>query len=210
MSWSARFIGFFTFLILTGWLGYAPTGWAYTRSLLDTSSETVENLDSNWLTAEAQTPLSTDAAVPLAPKKSGLSTGVAAGLAMGPGLLVHGVGHMYAGRPLTGVALLLAEAGGLYMAYRGGTDVSSAVGAIDGSTFSNFHGDSGQISRGLGLAAGGLMIFLSSWLYDVTGSPIAVEQYNQEIKKSSLDANSPVVTSRVTPQGFEVAIERHF
>ncbi len=97
-------------------------------------------------------------------------------LALGPGLAVHGVGHFYAGRPVTGAALLAAELGAVYLAYRGGTDImrAQANGVFD--TNSPNLGQSEEFSRGAGLAAVGVAVFLASWLYDLTGAPIAAAE----------------------------------
>lgn len=102
--------------------------------------------------------------------------GVAITLAMMPGVAVHGAGHFYAERPLTGAALLAVELGSLYLLYRGGTGIYNATnsGVLDG-TSANF-GESEEFSRGAGLAVAGLTIFIASWLYDLTGAPIAASE----------------------------------
>jgi hypothetical protein len=78
------------------------------------------------------------------------------------------------------------------------------------NNFAEFHGDSGQVSRGIGLAAGGVMIFLASWLYDLTGSPIAVDQYNQTLTPRQAETSSPVIVTQLTPGGVTVAVEQRF
>ncbi|NTV52206.1 MAG: hypothetical protein HGA76_04235 [Candidatus Firestonebacteria bacterium] len=203
MPHTCKFMGL---LIVAGLLWGGGASWAFSGSLLDATDQT----DPAWLVAEAPVAPAAVSAEPTLKQKSLYSPGVALSLALVPGIALHGSGHFYAGRPWTGVALLLAEAGGIYMGYRGGKDVYAVVDSLDFDKFSNFHGDTGQISNGLGLALGGVMIFLSSWLYDITGAPIAAQQANAAAAQSKAASSAPVVTSRVTAHGFEVAIERRF
>jgi hypothetical protein len=195
-------------ILAFGVLVCGGTSWGFTRSLLDATDQT----DPAWQVAEAPASTSTSdsSSVHIPNKNSNKSPGVAVGLALVPGVALHGAGYLYAGRPWTAGALLLAEAGGLYMAYRGGTDIYSAVDGLDFDKFSNFHGDTGQLSRGMGLALGGVMIFLTSWLVDITGSPMAVEQSNVANKPAPAASAAPEIIPRLTAHGFEVAVERRF
>ncbi len=199
-------------LLLAGAALVPTAGWTYSRSLLE-SSEIISNED---VFQVAEAPVSETPAAAVSPaavyvdKRSPKNSGVAITWALGPGFLVHGAGHMYAGRPWTGVSLFLAEVGGAYMAYRGGTDAYSAIDVMSKNNFAEFHGDSGQVSRGIGLAAGGVMIFLASWLYDLTGSPIAVDQYNQTLTPRQAETSSPVIVTQLTPGGVTVAVEQRF
>ncbi len=204
-------------LAATGALLLAGRALAQTpTALLDSAPQQADWLQQDLQVAEAapaaaapggsaQQPAAASSATPT----GGKLPGVASGLAVAPGVLVHGSGHFYAGRPLTGAVLVAAEAVSLYMVYRGVRDIYSQVDAIDFDTFSNFDGNSGQISNGLGLAAGGLMIFLASWLYDITGSAQAVEA-DEAARRQSVQANVPTVTPRITPQGVEVVVDRLF
>ncbi len=139
------------------------------------------------------------------PEKSGPQPGIAATLAFAPGIVLHGSGHFYAGRPLTGALLLLAEAGAVYMAYRGIQDINTGRDEINLEEFT-YCGQSEQISRGLGLAAGGLMLFLTSWLYDVTGSPLAVLEQGAG-KKQKTAGTGPILTPKLSGCGIEAVLK---
>jgi hypothetical protein len=124
------------------------------------------------LLAEAST-TTTAAPTEQTVRATGPTPGMAVTLALAPGVVVHGAGHFYAGRPLVGAALLAAELGSLYLIYRGGTSINSAInnGAVDAKS-ANF-GESEEFSRGAGWAAAGVAVFLASWFFDLTGAPIA-------------------------------------
>ncbi|MCK5218967.1 hypothetical protein KAR10_05560 [bacterium] len=142
------------------------------------------------------------------PEQSGPQPGIAASLAFAPGIVLHGYGHFYAGRPLTGSLLLLAEVGAVYMAYRGITDVTSVIDEMDLENV-NYYGQSEQFSRGVGLAIGGLVLFLTSWLYDLTGSPLAVLE-QRDVKKQKATDTGPVLIPKLSGCGVEVVIDRLF
>jgi hypothetical protein len=100
----------------------------------------------------------------------------AATLALAPGVVLHGSGHFYAGRPLTGAALVAVELGSLYMMYRGGTGISDAVASgVTDENSPNF-GNTAELSNSIGLAVGGLALFLASWFYDLSGAPVAAAE----------------------------------
>jgi hypothetical protein len=174
--------------------------WAADDNRLSVSFLDVSASDSYLQMAQAQnTNVNSDPGL----TDSGRLPGVAISMAIAPGIVLHGSGHFYAGRPLTGSLLLLAEAGSAYMAYRGATEIAATAKGYD---LEKNLGESGPISRNLGLAVGGVMLFLSSWFYDMTGSPIAAMEQNQEQKKHQ----APAVTAQITPRGVEVVIERLF
>jgi hypothetical protein len=85
-----------------------------------------------------------------------------------PGIIVHGSGHFYAGKTNTGYLLLGTEAAGLLFLYLGFEE------ALGGSSYQN----DADIMGWTGLA-----LFSGSWLYDVIGSPIAVQKQNQKLFK---------------------------
>jgi TM2 domain-containing membrane protein YozV len=85
-----------------------------------------------------------------------------------PGIIVHGSGHFYAGKTNTGYLLLGTEAAGLLLLYLGFEE------ALGGSSYQN----DADIMGWTGLA-----LFSGSWLYDVIGSPIAVQKQNQKLFK---------------------------
>jgi hypothetical protein len=196
----------YMFFSTLGLLLFGTTSWALSQSVLDASDPT----DPAWLLAEAPAPASGAVVSTIPEKKNEKSPGVAISLALVPGVALHGAGFLYAGRPWTASALLLAEAGGLYLAYRGGEDMYSAVDGDDFNKFTNYRGDTGQLSHGMGLALGGVMIFLSSWFFDLAGSPLAVEQANAANKPGLATTAAPEITPRLTAHGFEVALEKHF
>jgi hypothetical protein len=134
------------------------------------------------------------------------SPGVAVSLAILPGIAIHGAGHFYAGRPLQAAALLLVEAGAGYMAYRGASEVYAVSQNFD---LAQNAGESGQLSYGVGLAAGGLFLFLTSWLYDVTGAPMAAAETAAPAQKATAH-NAPTVTPQITRRGVELVLERLF
>lgn len=135
--------------------------------------------------------------------------GTAIGLATFPGIVVHGSGHFYAGRPITGVLMLLAEAGAVYMAYQGVSDVYTVVDENLNGNLTDIEiienlSETEKISQGIGLAAGGLVLFLSSWFYDMSGAPIVVEMENAKQKKGAK------VEAQLTLQGVELVISQLF
>jgi hypothetical protein len=85
-----------------------------------------------------------------------------------PGIIVHGSGHFYAGKTNTGYLLLGTEAAGLLLLYLGFEE------ALGGSAYRNDADVMGWTE---------LALFSGSWLYDVIGSPIAVQKQNQKLFK---------------------------
>lgn len=140
--------------------------------------------------------------------------GVAIALATFPGVAIHGSGHFYAGRPVTAAQLLLVEAGAVVMSYRGISDLISIIetnsedGRSEIEIIENLE-DSGQLSRAVGLAAGGVVLFISSWLYDLTGSPLAVLEDNEK-KKNQTRSSGPSINAKLTLTGFELKVDQLF
>lgn len=108
-----------------------------------------------------------------------VSRGAAAAMAAGPGFLVHGLGHFYAGDPDTGRSLLLIEgasiglAGAAAAAFAFGSDETIA---IDGE-------DPTATIIGCLLAGAAAAGFLGSWIYDVYGAPGAADAWNEALER---------------------------
>lgn len=136
--------------------------------------------------------------------------GVAAALAFAPGVVVHGSGHFYAGRPFAGWCLVLAEAGSVYLAYRGVSELVAMKNELDSASFTSYSGDSERISRGIGWAAGGLVLFLASWFYDMSGAPLAAADANSIRISQSPESKDPSVVAQVQENGLRVGIQQKF
>ncbi|MCB9547159.1 MAG: hypothetical protein H6706_15115 [Myxococcales bacterium] len=112
--------------------------------------------------ARADTPQTVDAAQAegFAPRPDDEPAGSLFGgvLAVGPGFLIHGFGHYYAGAKDTALSLLLAELAGL--------GLIAASLAIDEST----HGSGPTGGLRLGLAHAGAVLFFGSWGADIFGT----------------------------------------
>jgi hypothetical protein len=83
-----------------------------------------------------------------------------------PGIILHGSGHIYAGKTGTGIALFGAELVGVGLMY---------VGAAEGIE-ENLSGDEGETLFFIGLP-----LFLGSWVYDLIKSPSVVKKQNAEL-----------------------------
>jgi len=150
----------------------------------------------------------TDEQVHAPAANQGPSPGTASGLAFFPGVLAHGTGHFYAGRPVTGALLVVAEALGVYLAYTGAMDIRRGLEAFDPDD-PTFEGDTGTLSQGIGLAAGGAMIFLTSWFFDLSGAPIAAGEEAAK-RQAAATAGRTQVRPALTPGGVAVVLERTF
>lgn len=95
-------------------------------------------------------------------------------LAIFPGILVHGMGHRYAGNSQKADEILTMEAyalltsglgGGLY-----GIGVSQDAKAV-------------EIAGWVGIGVGGVA-FLGTWIYDLVYTPSEVDRYNRQVAGS--------------------------
>lgn len=154
----------------------------------------------------AAAPATPDAAPVSAPSSQDPNPGMAATLALVPGIAVHGAGHFYAGRPLAGAALVAVELGSLYLAYLGSTQISSAVNSGVGDADSANFGDSEEFSRGLGLVVTGTALFLGSWLFDLSGAPTAAAETAAARKEAAGTALRP----EVRPDQVALVLEQRF
>ena len=82
-----------------------------------------------------------------------------------PGFLIHGMGHFYATKPVTGTLLLGVEMLGLLFMVR------SAFSGFEGASKDNEAVD----------AVIGVTLFSGSWAYDMIGAPLAVGKENERI-----------------------------
>lgn len=87
-----------------------------------------------------------------------------------PGIVVHGSGHFYAGRKVTGWILVGGEILSLGMC-------TYAVGAGLGESMS---GSSSNINDDIAAILGGTLFF-GTWIYDLIGAPLAVQKDNQNL-----------------------------
>ncbi len=140
------------------------------------------------------------------PSDQGPFPGMALTLALVPGIAVHGSGHFYAGRPLTGAALAAVEVGALYLAYLGSMQITSAVNSGVGDAESENFGNSEELSRGLGLAVTGAALFLGSWLFDLSGAPTAAAETAAARKQAAGTALRPALR----PDQVALVLERRF
>jgi TM2 domain-containing membrane protein YozV len=109
-------------------------------------------------------------------KKSPL---IALGIAFFPGIIVHGVGHFYAGKPKTGSLLLIGELVGVGCIAAGIVVISLGVFTKVGTL------GAADIMEELSGLASGLMyvgsgLFLGTWIYDVVFAPISCLRYSEQ------------------------------
>ncbi|MCA9546489.1 MAG: hypothetical protein KC613_18920 [Myxococcales bacterium] len=94
----------------------------------------------------------------LRPPDQGAGSLLAGGLALGPGLVLHGLGHYYAGDHATAKVLFAAEL----------VSVGLLTGALLANNLGDGRGELGGLSRGLTHA--GVVLFAGSWGADVLGA----------------------------------------
>jgi hypothetical protein len=87
-------------------------------------------------------------------------------IAVVPGVVVHGAGHFYARKPLTGLVLLTAEVAGLIFWLRG-----HLIASGWSSSKESMEGD---VIIGMGL-------FFGSWIYDIVRAPKIIEEHNERL-----------------------------
>jgi hypothetical protein len=99
-------------------------------------------------------------------------------MAIIPGAVVHGAGHMYAGSWLHGLGLLALEGGCVYEGFQvldRNNFASIANQTKGGQIPTNLSGAS--TDTGIALVCG--LGFLWSWFDDMAGSTVAVGEYNK-------------------------------
>jgi TM2 domain-containing membrane protein YozV len=109
-------------------------------------------------------------------KKSPL---IALGIAFFPGIIVHGAGHFYAGKPKTGSLLLVGELVGVGCIAAGIVVISLGVFTKVGTL-----GAADVTEEASGLASGlvyvGSGLFLGTWVYDIVFAPISCLRYSEQ------------------------------
>jgi len=108
-------------------------------------------------------------------KKSPL---IALGIAFFPGVIIHGAGHFYAGKPKTGSLLLVGELVGVGCIAAGIVVISLGVFTKVGTL------GAADVTEASGLASGllyvGSGLFLGTWVYDVVFAPISCLRYSEQ------------------------------
>jgi hypothetical protein len=100
-----------------------------------------------------------------------------------PGIVLHGSGHMYAGKTPTAIVLFGCELLGAGVAMMG------ALSQIDGPN------ETGQNTVLIGS-----LVFWGTWIYDLIGSPMAVNSQNRKLldqKKAGLELRTRDAQPRV-------------
>ena len=109
-------------------------------------------------------------------KKSPL---IALGIAFFPGVIIHGAGHFYAGKPKTGSLLLVGKLVGVGCIAAGIVVISLGVFTKVGTL-----GAADVTEEASGLASGllyvGSGLFLGTWVYDVVFAPISCLRYSEQ------------------------------
>lgn len=95
-------------------------------------------------------------------------------LAIFPGLLVHGMGHRYAGNSEKANEILTMEGYSLLTAGLGGG--LYAIGDARDA-------DAVKVAGWVGISAGGAA-FLGSWIYDIVFTPSEVKRYNRSLREA--------------------------
>ncbi|MCS7227762.1 MAG: hypothetical protein NZ839_02210, partial [Endomicrobia bacterium] len=110
---------------------------------------------------------------------------------VGPGFIIHGLGHFYAGKPLMGTILLVCGliGSGLIIV---GVIILSLSGALltPGILFTIFTGIPVGISEsvagieiGMKLVSIGSILFFGSWWLDIIGAPVSCIMRNKKIEQ---------------------------
>jgi TM2 domain-containing membrane protein YozV len=109
-------------------------------------------------------------------KKSPL---IALGIAFFPGVIIHGAGYFYAGKPKTGSLLLVGELVGVGCIAAGIVVISlgvfTKVGTLGAADVTE---ESSGLASGLMYVGSGL--FLGTWVYDVIFAPISCLRYSEQ------------------------------
>jgi len=113
-----------------------------------------------------------------------------------PGIVIHGAGHFYAGKLGTGLLLFGTEIVGDGLFLLGAIGVGVSQIEDGGSTW----------KPGYALMTTGLILFFGSWVYDLIGSPLAVQKRNREL----LQNNKTELKFQLKDRGLRLAIVWHF
>lgn len=92
-------------------------------------------------------------------------------LAVFPGFIVHGAGHLYAKKPLTSVLLFGMGTIGGVMVISGSIRLGFAKG---------FSKSGNETASAIVLVSGGILFF-GSWIYDIVRAPKIIEEHNERL-----------------------------
>lgn len=107
-------------------------------------------------------------------------------LSIVPGIVIHGMGHYYAGRPGTGLVLTMLEVGAGALI---GIGAANGLDEVDKLTSDEKLPEGiGVVTRAEGMIVGGTVLFLTTWLYDVFGAPKAVGADNADLDRQAAKA----------------------
>lgn len=95
------------------------------------------------------------------------SAGTALFISVVPGFVVHGAGHFYVGKKRDAVLLFAGELASFGLLYAGAGGLVASSGESDEATTLYFLGVS---------------LFISTWIYDLIGAPVAANKYNKTKK----------------------------
>lgn len=142
------------------------------------------------------------------PTVSHKSPGLAGGLAFFPGLVVHGVGHMYAGSWVKGLGLLAMEGAAAGIAAAAiGSGYNDVQKIIDGSKGGQIPANVGTAYKTVGISVVSTMVFLWGWFDDMAGAPIAAGEYNRLADEAAGQAH---LQFSPNGDGAQVALVKHF
>jgi TM2 domain-containing membrane protein YozV len=114
------------------------------------------------------------------------SKALAGGLAVFPGIAVHGAGHMYAGSWMKGLGLLVIEGAAVGIAANTivtGTDDIQKL--ANGMSNGQFPTDVSAAFSKSGILIVSTMAFLWTWFDDMAGAPVAANEYNKLVDEQS-------------------------
>jgi hypothetical protein len=113
-----------------------------------------------------------------------------------PGTFFHGAGHVYAGKLGTGLLLFGTEMLGDGLFFIGAIDFYVSI-IEDGETNRN---------PSYVLMVTGSILFFGSWVYDIIGSPIAVQKHNRKL----LQRKNTELKFQLKDKNLRLAIVWHF
>jgi hypothetical protein len=133
---------------------------------------------------------------------------VATVLAVFPGIAIHGVGHMYAGSWMKGVALFVLEGASVYLLYDGYRQYER--GDFDNITKNNGSGiptNLGVEYQEAGIAVVAFTGWGATWVDDVIGAHFAAKQFNEVHQQ---DATTVSLRLQPRPDGAVLALSSTF
>ena len=110
---------------------------------------------------------------------------LAAGLAIFPGIALHGVGHMYAGSWVKGLGLLAIEGASVAVI---AVNATRLIDEADNFSNGKIPTDFNNAFTVVGVSVVALTAFLYTWFDDMGGAPIAAMAYNKRMEERSSQA----------------------